>query len=132
MFRFLFYFLLFLPIPWNLWATDPQSPGALALKDPKEIISIQLKSLDHLIDMTKLSLENMAKLRTAIANYQTIQNLYLNRTNDKALLYRMTKMADQLLKDIKTANLAHAFDVEFLSELNLLAKIYRKNELPKL
>jgi hypothetical protein len=132
MLRTFFYLALLLTFPCNLKGQEIQPPGPLTLKDPKEIISIQLKSLDHLIDMTKLTLENMEQLRTAITNYQTIQNLYLNRTSDKELLYRMTKMADQLLKEIKAANLSHAFDVEFLSELNLLAKIYRKNELPKL
>lgn len=130
MLRILFIILL-LPLSCNLTAQD-DAPGALALKDPKEIISIQLKALDHLIDMTKLSLENMSKLRTDIVNYQTVQNLYLNHTTDKELLFRMTKMADRLLKQIKATNLTHAFDVEFLSELNLLSKIYRKNELPKL
>jgi hypothetical protein len=124
--------VLLLPFPCNLKAQEAQSPGALTLKDPKEIIAIQLKTLDHLVDMTKLTLENMGQLRTSIANYQKIQELYLTRTSDKELLYRMTKMADQLLKEIKAANLSHAFDVEFLSELNLLAKFYRKNELPKL
>ncbi|MBA3237343.1 MAG: hypothetical protein H0T62_03210 [Parachlamydiaceae bacterium] len=132
MLRILFYLALLHAFPCHLKAQELQPPGLLTLKDPKEIISIQLKSLDHLIEMTTLTLENLRHLQTAITNYQTVQNLYLNRTSDKELLFRMTKMADQLLKEIKAAHLSHTFDVEFLSELKLLAKIYRKSELPKL
>lgn len=102
------------------------------LKDPKEIINLQIKSLDHLAEMTKMSLAKMAQLRASILNYQTIQELYLQQTKDKELLYRMTKLADHLLNEIKNAHLMHAFDAEFMSELNMFSRIYRKNEVPKL
>ena len=103
-----------------------------ALKDPKEIINLQIKSLDHLAEMTKMSLAKMAQLRAAILKYQTIQQLYLQQTKDKELLYRMTKLAHDLLHEIKNAHLTHAFDPEFMSELNMFSRIYRKNEVPKL
>lgn len=103
-----------------------------ALKDPKEIINLQLKSLDHLTEMTKMSLAKMTQLRASIVKYQTIQQLYLQQTKDKELLYRMTKLANDLLQEIKNAHLVHAFDSEFLNELNMLSRIYRKNEVPKL
>lgn len=102
-----------------------------ALKDPKEIINLQLKSLDHLTEMTKMTLATMTQLRASLVKYQTIQQLYLQHTKDKELLYRMTKLANEMLLEIKGAHLTHAFDPEFISELSMLSKIYKKNELPK-
>lgn len=105
---------------------------ATALKDPKEIINLQIKSLDHLTEMTKMSLAKMTQLRATIVKYQTIQELYLQQPKDKELLYRMTKLANDLLQEIKSAHLTHAFDSEFMSELHMFSRMYRKNEVPKL
>lgn len=102
------------------------------LKDPKEIINLQLKSLDHLTEMTKLTLNKMAQIRANVVKYQMLQQLYLQQTKDKELLHRMSKVANDLLQEIKNAHLMHAFDVEFISELNMFSKIYKKNEIPKL
>ncbi|MGZ3634180.1 MAG: hypothetical protein ACXU9U_03485 [Parachlamydiaceae bacterium] len=100
------------------------------LKDPKEIIDLQLKSLDHLIILTDETSKSLVNIRATIVNYQKVQNLYLDTPSDKELLYRMTKTAHLLLKEIKTKNLTHAFDPEFISELATLARIYQSHELP--
>lgn len=113
-------------------AQDLPTMEAPGLKDPKEIIGLQLKSIDHLMNLTKETYQTLEQLHKGIVNYQTVQNLYLDRPSDKELLYRMTKMANLLLKEIKRANLTHAFDPEFISELSMLANIYQKHELPKL
>lgn len=131
--RHLFLCLAFLlPISPLQAAQDLPIMEAPPLKDPKEIIDLQLHSLDHLIHLTDETLKSLGHLRVEIANYQRVQNLYLDCPSDKELLYRMTKMAHLLLKEIKIKNLTHAFDPEFISELITLAKIYQNHELPRL
>lgn len=102
------------------------------LIDPKEVIDLQLKSIDHLTSLTQDTLCSLQDLRKGITTYQTIQNHYLNNTKDKELLYQMTRMANSLLKEIKRTNLTHVFDVEFISELNMLSNLQHKHELPRL
>ncbi len=128
--RRLLFLALLVPFQWVYAAQDLPSIDHPAPKDPKEIIYLQLRSLDHLRSMTKLTLEKIDELYAAIVKYQTVQDLYLKQTNDKELLHRMTKMASQLLQQIHHANLQHTIDPEFIKELKLLTKIYKKNELP--
>lgn len=132
--RYLFSALFTLLPVISLPAIQQELPKSEApsLKDPKEIIDLQLNSLDHLIAMNKKSVEKMTQIRGMIANYQKIQLLYLENPRDKALLYRMSKLASQLLHEIKDSSLTHAFDSEFINELQLLDRIYKKNELPKI
>lgn len=127
--RALFLTLLF-STQWTSAAQDLPSMQAPGLKDPKEIINLQLKSLDHLRSMTKRTVANIDELSSAIVKYQMVQNLFLQNPKDKEILQRMTKMAFYLLRDIKKANLQHAIDPDFTKELKLFAKIYQKNELP--
>lgn len=127
-FRSIYFVLLFL-LPLNLFGQGQAAPSA-AIKDPKEIINVQLNSLDHLIKMTALTLHKMEEFRQNIAEYQTVQNQYLENTQDRKLLFRMTKLAYTLQDEIKKAEMTHAFDTEFMSELNLLARIYKKKSKP--
>ncbi len=123
---------MFAPIQfqWVNAAQDLPSLETAGLKDPKMIINLQLRSLDQLRLMTKMTLEKINELYAGIGNYQMIQELYLQQPKDKEVLFKMTKMASNLLKDIKSANLQHAIDPDFMKELKLFEKIYKKNELP--
>lgn len=102
-----------------------------SLKDPKEIIQLQLEGLDRHIAMTQSTLSQMQGLHKEIAEYQHIQDLYLERIGDKQLLYRMLKNADSLLRHIKADNLVAIFDPEFISELNTLSTLFNKASLPR-
>ncbi len=117
------------PIHWAYVAQDLPSIETAGLKDPKEIINLQLKSLDRLRLMTKLTLEKINEIYAAIVKYQMIQEVYLQRPKDKEVLFRMAKMASHLLKEINSANLQHAIDPDFIKELKLFDKIYKKNEI---
>ncbi len=92
---------------------------------------MQLSSLDRLIDMAERTKDNLATLRKLITDYKIKQEKYLERTDDKELLYVMAKSADQVLKQAKSDHLTDALDEEFLKEVNMLAQIYRKLSLPK-
>lgn len=116
----------------DLVAVQQDLPKAEApsLKDPKEIIHLQLKSLDLLIAMNQKTLHTLTELKTAIGRYQAIQEIFLQNPKDREVLYRMARIAAKLQKDIQEASLTHAFDPEFMSELALFTKIYKKKELP--
>lgn len=101
------------------------------IKDPKEIIDLQISSLDHLIAMTERTLNQLSTLRQQVKEYKEIQEQYLRNTDNNELLYRMMKTAHQLLKNIKADNLTHSFEPEFMSELNTMSQIYNKIGLPK-
>ncbi|MBA3602863.1 MAG: hypothetical protein H0W50_04315 [Parachlamydiaceae bacterium] len=117
------------PIQWANAAQDLPSLEIAGIKDPKKIINLQLKSLDRLRSMTKMTLEKINTLHAGIGNYQMIQDLYLQQPKDKEVLFKMTKMASNLLQEIKSAHLQHAIDPEFMKELKMFEKIYKKNEL---
>lgn len=122
-------FAMITPFQSAKTAQDLPSIESAGLKDPKEIINLQLRSLDRLSSMTKKTLDNINELSTAIGKYQMIQEIYLQKPKDKEVLFRMAKMASNLLKKIKSSNLQHAIDPEFMKELKLFEKIYKKNEL---
>lgn len=102
-----------------------------ALKDPKQIVPIQVQQLDDLIVMTERTLTNLKNISAQLKEYQNIQERYLENTKDNELLYRMIKSAHKLLETIKADNLVHSFDPEFISELNLLSQISQKIGIPK-
>ena len=80
-------------------------------------------------DRTKTDLE---ALRQQIQVYQKRQEEYLQRPDDKELLFKMSKNADEIINQAKATHLTDSLDAEFLSEVNMLAQIYRKLSLPKL
>lgn len=120
---------LLAPIQWISSAQDLPSIETAGLKNPKDIINLQLKSLDRLSAMTKLTLENINSLYSGILRYQKIQDLYLDQPKDREVLFKTAKMASNLIVQIKSANLQHAIDPEFMKELKMFDKIYKKNEL---
>jgi hypothetical protein len=119
----------------SLIADEASAPASFAesigIKDPEKLLAEQLSTLDHLIEMTKLSLKNQQALRQQIQDYQKIQELYLQNTHDNDLLFRMVKLAARILESIKENHLAQNFDTEFISELTLFSQIANKRGIPK-
>lgn len=124
--RYFLFFAFMIPLVCAQAVQDLPTIESPRLKDPKEIIPLQLQSLDHLRTMTKNTLVQIEALQASITKYQAVQELYLQHPNDKELLQRMTKMAHNLILEIKKTNLGHAIDPDFLKELKLLDKIYQK------
>jgi len=112
-------------------SSDELIPGALppSLKDPKEIIDLQLSSLEHLIATTERTLDQLTLLKKEIATYKKIQEIYLDNIEDKKILYNMLKSADSLLKIITKNQMAALFHAEFIAELNLLSQLFKKTGL---
>lgn len=102
------------------------------IKDPKQIVPLQAQHLETLIEMTQATLNNLQILSKQLKDYQEVQERYLADTKDNEMLYRMVKSAQKLLENIKSANLVHSFDPDFISELNLLSQIAQKIGIPKL
>lgn len=101
------------------------------LKDPKEIIDLQLSSLDHLLERTQLTLAQITHLRQEVAHYQIVQERYLQDVEDRQLLSAMLHSAELLLNSIKSTHMDAIFDGEFISELSLLSQLNKKMGLPK-
>lgn len=113
-------------------ATETVALEAHAIKDPKLIIEYQLSALDRLVKMTDRTKADLEALHRQILAYKLKQEDYLQHPDDKELLYQMAKSADEILNRAKSDHLLDALDAEFLSEISMLAQIYRKISLPKL
>ncbi len=111
-------------------AVEVVSLESHAIKDPKLIIDYQLSSIDRLIEMTDRTIANLTALRLLIDDYKQKQEIFIEQPNDKEKLYKMAKSAAQILTQAKNDNLTDALDQEFLSEVTMLAQLYRKITLP--
>lgn len=110
---------------------NPMSPDLTTVKNPANLINHEISRLDNLIQATQQSLEGQKKLRERIMEYQKIQNLYLQNTNDNELLFQMVKSAYRTLSCVKENHLMQTLDTEFISELTKLAQIATKRGIPK-
>lgn len=132
---FIFCSLLFMPVLHAASAIEKTpveivNMESLGIKDPKLIIDYQLASIDRLVQMTAHTIDNLNDLRRLIDDYKLKQEGYLERPESKEKLYRMSKVADQILTQSKADHLQDALDPEFLKEISMLAQIYRKLSLP--
>lgn len=100
-------------------------------KDPKELLDSQIAVVDDLISMTQQTLKAEQEIRTLIAEYQQIQEVYLKNTDDKEQSARMVRMAHRVLTKIQENHLTAQFDPDFISELSLFSKIAAKKGIPK-
>lgn len=126
--KLIFYFLLTLNVNC---AFGNQTITPPSIKDPKEIIDLQLKSLDHLKACTMRTLQQMTQLRSLIEHYKQTQETYLDHTDNQKLLRSMLHAAEDVLNAIKEWHMQHLFDAEFIAELNLLHKLNQNVSLPK-
>lgn len=106
----------------------PVLPAAIEHSDP---IANELQTLDRLINATQTSLEKQRELKSAIADYQKLQELYLKNDQDRELLFRMVKSAHKILNEIKENHLLHVFSPDFISELTLFSQVASKKGIPK-
>lgn len=101
------------------------------LTDPAAMAANEIAMLDDLIAVTEQNLEKQKKIKILVVEYQKIQSVYLQNTENKEMLFRMIKSAYRLLESIKDAHLTQAFDPKFISELNLLSQIAAKSGIAK-
>lgn len=99
--------------------------GVESSPDSKELLM-----LDRLIEATQQSLDSQKSLRLLIKQYQELQTLYLQDTDNNELLLKVAKIAYNISESIKINHLDHSFDPEFLSELSLFAKVASKRGIP--
>lgn len=122
--------LVFLIIPFyapaasdNINPVTEQMPP-LHEKQPEAPKSVAV--LDHIIELTKENLRSEMKLRDLVLSYQELRDAYLEDTQNKKLLAKAVRAADEVEKAIITTNLEHAFPQEFLKELAMFAKPAKK------
>ncbi len=93
---------------------------------PLSVVPGNLTSLELLIQATQQQHEFQVALRDEIVEYQKLRDLYLEKPENKDLLFRVANRADRVLEGIKQAKLVHLFDSEFLKELNVFSKFAKK------
>lgn len=98
--------------------------------DPATLTTNELVTIDRLIEVTQRSVDKQKALRELIKEYQAAQALSIKDPDDTEKLYSLAKMAYRVSQCIKDNHLDHAFDPEFLSELNLFAKVAAKQGIP--
>jgi hypothetical protein len=116
-------FILFLMVGVTSGFCDNNT---VQIPSPLSVIPSNLSSLELLIRATQQQHEFQLALLDEIIAYQKVRDLYLQKPEDKELLFRVVKRADRVLEDIKMAKLTHLFDAEFLKELNMFARFNKK------
>jgi hypothetical protein len=100
-------------------------------REPQQITTGDLRSLDDLITITEQGLTAQRQLREMVASYSASREIVQRNPNDNEALYRQSVMAKRLLDQIENNHLEHVFSREFLSELHLFAKVANKHILPR-
>jgi|GEM_PF-4732779 len=108
----------------------PEDVPPATVKDPKEIIDIQVRSLELLQKRTALTLSQIEGLKNEIIEYKRVQELYLDNIENRRFLADMLCAAANLLQGIKNAHITDFFEPEFLSELTTLSQLQLKMALP--
>ena len=126
--KFLFYLLLPCALSANLADEEALPPS---IKDPKEIVDLQLKSLDHIQACTRQTLQQITALKSQVELYKKAQEAYLDNVDNRKLLRAMLQAAGSLQQALKENHMQHFFDSEFIAELNLLHKLNQNISLPK-
>lgn len=131
MFHVLFFAVTLSLVQMGFGIAPPAMPSLPPVKDPNALIGNELSRLDTLIQATQQSLDAQKKLREKIAEYQKIQDAYLQHSEDNELLFRMIKSAHRTLQSIQENHLVQIFDPDLISELSLLSQIATKRGIPK-
>lgn len=82
--------------------------------------------LNLLIDSTKELLKKQETLKAVIDEYLKLQADALKDPNNRPLLQKTAKIAENALEIIREERLNYLFDTAFISELTLFAKIAKK------
>jgi len=91
----------------------------------------ELASLEALIQVTEHNIELQKTLRTQLAEFIKLKEIFIKTPDDKELLFRVAKLAKQAVDLIKEDHLTSTFEPQFLSELNLFANLASKRGIPR-
>jgi DNA phosphorothioation-dependent restriction protein DptG len=91
----------------------------------------EIALIDGLIESAQNNLNNLTSLKETIEKYQTVQNRYMQDPNDTETLYKMIRLAHEILENIKTSQMTSLFEPSFLSELSIISKPAAKLGIPK-
>lgn len=90
-----------------------------------------LENLDPMIYSSRNTYNTLVALRQNITDYLQLQQQYLQRPNDRALLFTLSQKAELVMTTIQDNQLSHAFDNEFLKDLGLFSRIAKKTQRPQ-
>ena len=107
------------------------SQEVLPIDDPSKVIEKELSMLSKLVDLSKINLTNLLSLKESIESYQKLQTHYMENLEDQETLYKMIKLAQAILVNIKQNQLIPLFDPAFISELTIISKPASKLGIPR-
>jgi hypothetical protein len=107
------------------------SQEVLSIDDPSKVIEKELSMLSELIESSKVHLKNLVFLKESIDNYRKLQACCMENLEDQETLYKMIKLAQTILVNIKQNQLIPLFDPAFISELTILSKPAAKLGIPR-
>lgn len=126
--RFLFFIILF--CGGTLFADKPL-PQIAPIKDPSLLVDNEITRLNSLILATEQSLEAQKKLKSALIEYNKLQELHFKNPQNNDILLRMAKSGHRALTLIKNYNLVQTFDADFINELTVFSQAAAKRGIPK-
>lgn len=97
----------------------------------KNETSMEVQSVENLILIGKQNIKLQEEIRLQLIQYQKINKAFIKNPDDNDLLFQTIKYADLLLENIRQAHLTQNFSAEFIKELNLFAKLAKKQGIPK-
>lgn len=113
MFRFILLFICFI--------------GALHADE----LSKEIDLVGDMIASAENAIKNLQSLQSDLKKYQAIRKVCLENPDDNESLYKMIKLAQSILDQIKIAQLTTVFEPSFLSELTIVSKPASKLGIPK-
>jgi hypothetical protein len=90
----------------------------------------ELSKLDVLIAATEESLKRQKLLKERLKNYYALEKACIANPKDTKKLLELVVSAKQVLDDIQNAYIEDYFRPEFIEELQKLAKIGEKKNIP--
>jgi hypothetical protein len=94
--------------------------------------SSPLQELNDLIISTEQLVHNQKTLLRLLQDYLALRADYLEETNNRELLLKTAKVANQALDIIKKDRFSSLFEPSFISEMTLFAKLAARPAIPPL
>lgn len=97
---------------------------------PPTLKETPFEELEVLISSTEKLVEKQKSLLKQLQEYLTLHDAYLQDTENRELLLRTAKKAQQALDQIKAERLSYLFSTNFISEMTLFAKLAGRPSIP--
>lgn len=88
-----------------------------------------LESLEHSIQATQKRVETQKKIKQLLAEYDALQQQFLEEVSSKNDIWRMVKISDEMYKLIESEHLQPLFSPEFLEELKVFSAFATKSTI---